>query len=294
VSLGEIERATKYLNKSVELNANTMAYEFLGTIQLKQHRYHRAARYFDAALSVPGHGATHEFNRAKILRLASEAYAGAGNKLRQLQYARSALEAWRRFDDRLPDSARSEMFVERGKLLWGLGEREIALRAFDAAIDIGSDDANAHAAVIAFLVVRDQYDRALDAYHRALGSREIGSYFKVYMSLWVLAEAAHLGRPADSLATEFLRSRKGPLWYDQLARFATHRLSGDALARAANTRARRAEMLYYRAVLGKLPENERDQLLREVIATNAIMFFEYDMAQALLSHKKATPAPPAK
>lgn len=285
VALGELDRATPFLGKSIKLSPNTLAYEFLGTVALKQQRYAEAARYLDAALGVTGRSATHIFNRAKILRLASEAHGGAGNKLRMLQYARSALGTWFALKDRLPNAARSEMHVERGKLLWALGDRAAALRSFDAAIDLGTNDANAHAAVISFLVVRDQYSRALDAYHRALGSRAIGAYFKVYMSLWVLAEAKRTKRPADSLAAEYLSSRRGGLWYDQLARFASGRLDASALRRLATTRARRAEMLYYLAVLGPDAGNSAKvkKLLEGVLATNAILFFEFDMARHLLA-----------
>jgi hypothetical protein len=134
---------------------------------------------------------------------------------------------------------------------------------------------------VAFLIVRNQYERALDAYHRALGSPEIGAYFKVYISLWVLAEARRQGLPPDPLARDFLASRDGTLWYDDLARYATGRMTLEALRARATTRSRRAELLYYQAVLGtdrRHPDQSR-RLLQGVVATEMVLFFEYDMAR---------------
>jgi hypothetical protein len=135
--------------------------------------------------------------------------------------------------------------------------------------------------VVSYLIVRGQYERALDAYHRALGSREIGDYFKVYMSLWVLAEARRQGVPGDPLARDYLAQRDGPLWYDDLARFATGRIDQSALRKRATTRARRAELLYYTAVLDARTRDRgrARELLEGVVRTGLVLFFEYDMAR---------------
>src|SRR5690606_11290652 len=112
---------------------------------------------------------------------------------------------------------------------WALGDRDTALRAFEAAVDVDEDGEDTHTSVVSFLITRGDYERALDAYHRALGNYEISDYAKVYMSLWVLAEARRRGEAPDPLAEEFLAGREGALWYDDLARYATGRIARSAL-----------------------------------------------------------------
>ena len=137
--------------------------------------------------------------------------------------------------------------------------------------------------MVAFLIVRNEYERAVDAYHRALGSRSIGDYFKVYMSLWVLAEARRQGarrRPAGARLPGRARRpalvrRPGPL------RRRPHRPA--ALQSRATTRGRRAELLYYTAVLGgdvrSDPSRARAPARGRGLAPTWCMFFEYDMAK---------------
>jgi tetratricopeptide (TPR) repeat protein len=286
VGLGELDEARRYLDRSNALRPNQSALEFLATISLKQDRYRDAARLFDKALAVTGTDLSYRFNRAKILRLAAEAYKHSGDSKRHGMYSRAALSAWGDLTSehsRLPARYRSELFVESGKIMWGIGDKRAALMAFNTAIDADPNGADAHAAVVSFLVGRDHYARALDTYHRALGSQGISVYFKVYMSLWIVAEARRAGHEIDPLATEYLAGRNGRLWYDDLARYASGRTSRDTLVRRATTRARRAEMLYYTAVLRKSPDPKamRKQL-EAVIHTNAVMFFEYDMAKRWL------------
>ncbi len=286
VTLGELDEAERYLKASIERRPDFPALESLGTIALKRDQWDDAIRYFDKALRLPATDLTGKFQRAKILRLASEAYAGASNRLKARHYADSALAAWREVSShgRLVAHYQGELKLEEGKLLWQLGRRDEALSAFDAAVDADPDGAETHAGVVSFLLFHDQPDRALDAYHRALGSFQIGPFFKVYMSLWMLVEARRRGENPDPLAVAYLAGRKGRLWYDQLAGYALGSRSLAPLEKRANTRARRAELLYYRAVLGEASRDPKQshELLEQVVATDMVLFFEYDMAKQWL------------
>ncbi len=286
VSLGQLDEAEHYLKDSIDRRPDFPALESMGTIALKRDDWHDAVRYFDMALRLPATDLTGKFQRAKILRLASEAYAGDGNRIKARRYADSALAAWQQVSSngRLVNRYQGELKLEEGKLLWQRGRHDEALAAFDDAVDADPDGAQTHAGVVSFLLFHDQPAPALDAYHRALGSFQIEPFFKVYMSLWILVEARRRGETPDPLAVAYLRGRKGRLWYDQLAGYALGTRALAPLERCANTRARKAALSYYRAVLGDASRDPKraHELLEQVVATDMVLFFEYDMAKQWL------------
>jgi hypothetical protein len=97
--------------------------------------------------------------------------------------------------------------------------------------------------------------------------------------LQLVAESKGAGRPPDPLALEFLRTRNGGLWPDDLARFATGRADLVTVEQRATTRARKAELAYYSAMLGGLDAAAKRQAFARVIASDLVTYFEYDMAK---------------
>jgi tetratricopeptide (TPR) repeat protein len=286
LSQGEVERAEKYLAKSIARRGTYTAYEHMGTIHLKRDEFAKAAKYFERAIGLDDK--SDRFARGRINRLRGEAYAGAGRPLEARRTWAKALSTWKSMLLSMDLSARgkAEALIESGRLLWLLEERDATLAAFEGAIDVDPDSASTYADIVSFLIVRDQYADALDAYHRALGSHDVGDYFKVYMSLWVLAEGRRTGRDDDPNALEYLKTRDGKLWHDQLARFAVGQTAYEPLFERANTRGRRAELYYYTAMLKTAetdPKGARG-LLQNVLATDMLLFFEYDMAKYLLAN----------
>jgi tetratricopeptide (TPR) repeat protein len=289
VSLGELAAARQHLERSMAERDTLEALESLGTIALKRDRPRRAIELFERALAKRVDEPRDRFHQCRLLRLLAEAHLAAGERRQAASRFRAALVAWHRLSQeiRLPSDFLAEALVEQGKVLWRLDERDTALRAFDAAVDSDPEGRASYADVVAFLIVRDQYDRAVDAYHRALHSRTIEDPLKVYMSLWVLAEARRQGREPDLVAREFLAGRQGRLWHDDLARFAAGQVALTTLESRATTRGRRAELLYYSAVLaGDLRQNPRRarRLLEGVVASDMVLFFEYDMAKHWLEN----------
>lgn len=283
-SQGEIDQARRYLERSIAERPTLAALESLGTIEAKRDRFDRAADLFERAVRQPAAEPLDRYQQCKLLRLLGEARLDEGKGELGKTRLRAALVAWHKLSQQveLPDVLLAESLVEQGKILWRLGDRETALVAFDAAVDSDPDGASSHADVVAFLIVRNEYDRAVDAYHRALGSHSIGDYFKVYMSLWVMAEARRQGRAVDPIARDFLAGRNGRLWYDDLARFAGGRIDLPRLQSRATTRGRRAELLYYSAVLGgdiRTDPSRARRLLEKVVSSDMVLFFEYDMAK---------------
>ena len=199
LSQGELALAVDYLERSIRLRPTHLALEHLGTVHFKQGRYDKAAATFERAIALPVNDAEQRFSRGRIRRLLGETYARRDQRNRAMTVWSQGLEDWHavltRFE--LPPRFQAEVFAESGRLMWEMGELADARRAFDAAIDVDPEAASAYPDIVSFLIVRGQYDDALDAYHRALGATEIGDYFKVYMSLWVLAEGRRSGRSDD-------------------------------------------------------------------------------------------------
>ncbi len=285
VGLGELEAAQGYLERSLGRRVNTDALVLLGTIALRQDQFDDASKRFEEALAQPAEDVAERYQRALTLRLAGEALTGAGATQKGRQRWLDAVDIWLELSRyELPERFRGELYVEMGKLQWLLDARDIAVRSFEVAVDVDSDGDDTQTSTVSFLITRGDYERALDTYHRALGNHAISNYAKVYMSLWMLAEARRRSTDPDALALAFLRGRDGPLWYDDLARFATGRATIDALEARAVTRGRRAELRYYTAVLGEArDEAELRRLLGQVLATGMVLFFEYEMAKYWLN-----------
>lgn len=286
VGLGELAVARAYLEKSQAQRRNHEALELLGTMALKQDRFEQASAYFEEALGMPAKEIYAQFERARVLRLAGDALAGLGKRSEANKRWQQSIEAWLTLAQgvELPPRFQGELLIETAKANWALGDQDTAVRAFETAVDVDANGEDTHTAVVSFLITRGDYERALDTFHRALGNHAISDYAKVYMSLWMLAEARLRGQHADPLALAFLRGRSGTLWYDELARYATGRAGLSALEDRANTRGRRAELWYYEAVLGDAgSERAVRALLERVVQTDMLLFFEYDMARFWLS-----------
>tara|TARA_R110002073_G_scaffold218689_1_gene378891 strand:- start:28389 stop:30554 length:2166 start_codon:yes stop_codon:yes gene_type:complete len=289
VSLGELDDAHRYLARSLQLRPNLSAYEFLGTIALHQEQFSDAQKHFANALALPETTLNDLFQRAQLRRLSAEALEGksgaeAGQIQRELAFA-DWLTILSKYE--LSADGEAEARLEIGKLIFLLGKDEEAMSEFLAALGNTPNDSD-HADIVAFLLGNNRYQLAKDIYLDALGHHELGQYYKIYMSLWILAEAKHLALEPDYHATNYLQSLEGKLWSVRLAKFALGEGDLPALEARATTRGRRAELLYYRAVLGpesKSPELVK-QLLEEVVRGSMVLFFEYDMAKRRLREQR--------
>jgi tetratricopeptide (TPR) repeat protein len=287
VSQGLLDEAIGLLERSARLAPSVEAYEMLGTIALKRERWDEAQAHLAAGLRLPATTPAARYARAKLLRLAGDAAGGAGDTGTARKLWIATLATWADLGDELdlPPNLAGERLIESGRALWALGDAARSVELFETAVDVDPGGGDTHVQVVAFLILHDRFGDALDAYHRGLGADRVGDYHKVYMSLWVLAEARRRGAGPDPLALDYLRGRDGGLWYDRLAQLATGRAAVGSLRAQATTRAQRAELAYYTAVLGigdggtPPAADQLRALFDAVIATDMVLFFEYDMAR---------------
>jgi len=291
VSQGELDEAIALLQKSVKLAPDAEAYEMLATVASKRGRCGEARAFAERGAAIDDDTGAGHYVKAKLLKL-----SGDGAKcLKDLDGARErwmlALSLWADLGDanQLPPPLAGERLVQAGQLLYALDQKADGLGLIEASVDHDPDGADTHTQAVAFFIVHDEYARALDIFHRAVIADRIGDYHKVYMSLWVLAEARRRGIEPDPLAVEYLEARDGVLWHDEMARLATGRVTVADLSRRAATRARKAELASYTAVLGLGPEGparpdaEVRALLEHVVETDMVLFFEYEMARHWLA-----------
>jgi tetratricopeptide (TPR) repeat protein len=283
---GRLEDARRYLERSLSSGPNVPALELLGQISLKKGEAGQAVALFAKAAAVPrSDQAERLFTQARIQRQLGDANEAAGNANAAETARKSALDDWEALAalGLTPEGA-AEAGIERAKLLYALGDRDASLRALEKAIDAAPDRGSTYADGIAFLVSRGELEEALDAYHRALGRNEVSEYLKVYCSLWIIDLAHRAGQPEDPLAAAYLKSTDGAKWYDDLARWATGRQSEKALLEKADSPAKRAEASFYRAMRASADgkATEAQALWREVLHSDMLAFFEYDMASLYL------------
>lgn len=304
-NIGAIPEATRYLTRSVSVQDNAQALELLGLSQLRKGDAAQAVTTLERARVVHSAAAQYDplskaFFSARIGRLMADAQdlqkEGAGAEQR-----RSSLRAYDQLlgSGKLPPERRAEAEIERGRLYYLLGERDQALLAFRLAADQlpSAEESNKNAGAlyadaIAFLVQRGELDLALDIYHRALSSQQLGEPLKVYCSLWLLDLQARAGQVPDPLATAFLQSVQGGKWHADLARYGSGKLTDAELVRHADTPGKQAEANFYlaQAALRRGDRNQASELWRKVVQSNMLGFFEYEMSSLYL--RQGAPSQP--
>jgi lipoprotein NlpI len=187
----------------------------------------------------------------------------------------------------LPPRARAQANGEIGRLYHALGQQDKAMQALAAAVDTDPEQTGIYGDVISFLATRGHLPEALDAYHRALGRAEVSEYLKAYTSFWMMDLAKLRGVAPDPSTTQFLASiAKGEKWYHLLARFKLGQMTFPQLVARADTRGKRAEAYFYEAMARYAAgeDGRAEKLLREVLATEMLGFFEHDMAAYYLKN----------
>lgn len=301
---GRVDEAVRSYERSLALEPTVPVLEELGVVALKRGDAQKALGLFDRALSLASAADRKEFLywRAKLGRGEGDAHELAGAAAEAEKARRQAVQDFELLDRMISHGnlnseeavELAEVDIERGKVLYEVGDRVAATASFERAIDAAPDRGATYAEVLAFLVPRGEREEALDAYHRALGRQEVSEYLKVYCTLWITDLDRRAGEPEDPLARAFLESIEGGKWYHELARWASGRATDAELVAHAESNANRAEAWFYQAMRraqgGRL--DEARALWKRVLDTQMMAFFEYDMASYYLHHGVAAkPAP---
>jgi tetratricopeptide (TPR) repeat protein len=179
---------------------------------------------------------------------------------------------------------RAQRYVERGKLLFLLGDVSLAMDDFHKAAELDPSNVPAYADPLRYVVAHGYYDEARDLYRRAMRRGQLSDELKLYFSLWVNELALRQEREPDADASSHLEQFVGTGWVQALARYGRGQLQFEELIARANDRGERAEAYFYEGLkrwrLGDIEQAKK--LMHKVLDTEMMGFFEYDMALAYL------------
>ncbi len=288
-SQGMVDAGRRALTASLQRAPSTDAYETLTTIDVQTARFKDAQRWATAGIALLTDAtAGDRYRRAKLERLAADALRQAGNARDSGARYLDSLRSWASLGEtkELPRGIAAERLLESGRAMWWIGDRARAIDLITKAVDFDAS-ASTSSSAVAFLIETERFRDALDVYYRLLGDPDTGELFKVYTSLWMLAEGKRQGIPPDQLAVDYLTARRGDLWYELLGRAAVGKVPFEQLRAVATTGPRKAELAFYGAVLGldpaaATPEGKR-KLLEDVIRARTVLDAEFDLARKYLS-----------
>jgi tetratricopeptide (TPR) repeat protein len=228
--------------------------------------------------------------QGRIEQLRGQALDLAGKRAAAAKAHRRAITAWQTLQAMgLGPEDKAEAYIHEARSLFAIDQRAKGMDALDQAIDVQPDRKETYADVIALLTTHGNMPEALDAYHRALGRREVSEYLKSYCSFWIVGLARRAGLPPDPLAMSHLSRLKGTAWYTELAKLISGSVSYQTLLKRAKGPSNLAELYFYQAdlLLARGKTDEAKELWKKVIATNMMAFYEFDMATYNLRHGAA-------
>jgi len=296
---GNIDRAVQRLEQSVEATPTKEALVQLGIIAERRSQLDDAIRLYRRALDLDLRGEEARLSaywRATILEHLGDVHAAKNETSRSRQLWEESLEAWR-----LALAARSggltgdelaSAHLRRGMVLEKLGRAEDAVGAFRSAIDARPDLRGTYEQLLSHYVADGRLREALQIYRRAVNHASIPESWKVYYALWVVATQRRTGDSSEAAPLQYLQEVRGDDWTDRLAQFYAGTLAYERLLEAARTPGERAEAYFYEALnrLANGNATQATELLRQVLATEMMGFFEYDMARRILADLASRPA----
>ncbi len=283
---GLLAEAEHALEGSIERAPSIEAYEGLATLALQTDDYSATVEWTRAGISILGEATTGDrYRRAKLEQLAADAKRGARRAKDAAASYLDAMRDWASLGEtkELPKPIAAERLLATGRAMWWLGDPDKALELVLQAVELDPQSTSIAPSAVAFLLQVNRAAEATDVFHRVLGEPEIGELFKVYMALWLEGDARYHNIAPDRLGHEYLASRHGDVWYEQLAEAATGRLDLAALTAAATTGPRKGELAFYTATLGLVPHADAKRLFTRVIDARLVMDAEYDLARVYLS-----------
>ena len=288
MSAGNVAEARERLEASLAADETREAHVQLGLLLARVGQGDEAARHLRAALDlVQETGAEGAAARAELLEQLGDAQRIAGEQRQAERMYRQSLALWNDLIEQVRGPRRSVVEVRRGVLHSRLGNTEAAMEAFGHAMDAAPSWREPYAAILAHLVVsQPNLELAQQVLRRANYQLTLEPQWKVYFALWVQAIAARAASEPEREVGVLLRElSNGDGWSARLAAYARGELPYGQLVEAADDDGERTEAAFYEGTrrLGAGDVAGARELFQSVLESGMVSFYEYAMAQELLS-----------
>lgn len=285
---GRVAEAQELLERSLGIEPGPSTLDLLGTIEFKRQHFAEARKRYEALGDLAFESELAQLRwEARARQQLGEIALRQGDEDASTKHFRAALRHTNELLAKSPadPDIRAERYVERGRILFFLGDVELAMEDFEQAEQLAPESAKAFADPLIQVVAYGYYPEAVRIFRRAMSQQQLSDSLKLYFALWLNDMALRQGVAPDSEATAFLEGYSADGWGKKLARHARGELGFSELLEKARDPGERAEAYFYEGLRkyrgGQLDEGKK--LMREVLKTQMMGFFEYDLALAWLS-----------
>ena len=291
MNAGRASEAQQRFENSLQSDENIEALMQLGLLLERTGRPAEAEKRFRRALALsPSATLADEVRRAEILENLGNASRAQGKNGEMKSQYQAALEAWTDARDQVEGATGAIVEMRRGVLLDQLGRHEEAVDAFESAMTFAPQWRDVYAGILAHLVSAPlDIELASSVWRMSQLHLNLAPEWKVYFTLWIQFITARAGEPPVEAHRELLRSLGGSSnWWGKLASFGAGELDYAGLLSVASSLGERTEALYYegtRLFIDGDKKGSREQL-QQVLDTNMVSFFEFEMARKLLLEEK--------
>ena len=291
MNAGRASEAQRRFEKSLEADENIEALMQLGLLLERTGRPAEAEQRFRRAFALsPSATLADEVRRAEILENLGNTSRAQGKIGEMKSQYKAALEAWTEARDQVEGATGAIVEMRRGVLLDQLGRHEDAVDAFQSAMTFAPQWRDVYAGILAHLVSAPvDLELASSVWQMSQLHLNLAPEWKVYFTLWIQFITARAGKPPVEEHRQLLRRFGGSSnWWGKLASFGAGELDYAGLLSVASSLGERTEALYYEATrlfIEGDEEGSRKQL-QQVLDTNMVSFFEFEMARKLLLEEK--------
>jgi len=287
MNAGRAAEAERRFKQSLGEDENVEALMQLGLLLERTGRPAEAEQQFRRALALsPSATLADDVRRAEILEnLGNTSRAQGKTGDMKAQYT-AALEAWTAARDQVEGPTGAIVEMRRGVLLDHLGRHPQAVDAFESAMTFAPQWRDVYAGILSHLVSSPvDIELASSVWRRSQLHLSLAPEWKVYFTLWIQFITARAGQPPVQEHSEILRSLGGnSTWWGKLASFGAGELEYAGLMSVASSLGERTEALYYEGTRLFIEGDKQgaDRKFQEVLDTNMVSFFEFEMARKLL------------
>ena len=295
MNAGNASEAEARLRQSLQAKETVSCLLQFGLLLERMNRGAEAAEQYKRALAIAGDakGNDDEPKRAEILERLGDALRMVGKPQEATKVYEQGLALWDQNLSRQKGQRIGLAHLRRGVLLGRLSRKGDAVSAFEKAMEFAPDMRETYATILAYLAVSEPDSRfASHVFHNALNQLSLEPEWKVYFGLWLRMIAGRSGSALDADVSDVFEDLAGGHdWWAELAKFASGKITFDALFAAASDAGERTEAFFYEGArrLGVGDTAGAREMFKRVLDSNMVNFYEFAMAQELIAQTAPVP-----